>query len=284
MVIVHACPMIIVHAYTTIQIHACIMTIVHPCYMVLVHACTIIIVQAYTMIVVYTCIMIIVHASTMIILHACTMTIEHACTLIIVHASKMLRVYAYAMTMIVGFVSCPTGIVFREIGDGDHGDKPPQKRRGVRDSECPMICPDNKFVYRSCLSSQKQDFMLYISLSVQIKVGVSARNLLMRFTKRRYKRKLTLHNFRYSKVIINPPPDHVLGCFLYQSANKKPKSIIGIVIIVRKLLKRFKSSQLVVGRRQGAASNEKSSTQTKLLIPNVTLQSEHILRITNLMA
>ena len=45
----------------------------------------------------------------MIIVQACTMLIVHACTMIIVP------------------VSCPTGLMFREVKDGGPGAKPPKK-------------------------------------------------------------------------------------------------------------------------------------------------------------
>ena len=51
-------------------------------------------------------------------------------------------------------------------------------------------------------------------------VGLLQRIFAVRFEKNNYEQKDVLHNFRHPKMILNRPPDHVLGCFLYQSDTK----------------------------------------------------------------
>ena len=63
--------------------------------------------------------------------------------------------------------------------------------------------------------------MLSIDSMVQIRVGLSERNFIIRFKEVSFEQKDGLHTFGHLKVVRNRSPDNVLGCFLYQADSIK---------------------------------------------------------------
>ena len=76
--------------------------------------------------------------------------------------------------------------------------------------------------------------MLYIDSLGQIKGGLSERNLIIRFKKDIFVQQQVLHKLWHPKKIINQPPDHILGWFLYESDLKNPAKIDRALRIDRK--------------------------------------------------
>ena len=68
----------------------------------------------------------------------CLSIIVHACTVILLHAYTMIIVHVY--TMITVHVSCPTGLMFNDIKDGEFGGRSPSRKQVVFAGRRPPNC------------------------------------------------------------------------------------------------------------------------------------------------